>query len=117
MLSVIFQRLRQNIPFTTTYFGVLFAFWFFSTPNSSTVEDEYLEAPNLTLFGLGEDISKMRAASCDADSLWSSRQDLVVSAFQHAWKGYSQYAFGSDEYYPLEKKGENFLKKGLDLLL
>ncbi|KAI0226610.1 Endoplasmic reticulum mannosyl-oligosaccharide 1,2-alpha-mannosidase, partial [Massospora cicadina] len=68
---------------------------------------------DLACFGLGVDMTGMRSASRDNDTLWSSRQELVVSAFRHAWKGYSDFAFGKDEYYPTEKRGESFIQRGI----
>ncbi|KAK9717504.1 mannosyl-oligosaccharide alpha-1,2-mannosidase [Basidiobolus ranarum] len=45
--------------------------------------------------------------------LWEERRSTVVSAFQHAWNGYSEQAFGFDEYHPVSKTGTNMIPKGM----
>lgn len=51
------------------------------------------------------------------DPLWASRQQNVIAAFQHAWKGYSTDAFGMDEYHPLSHSGEDWLPGGIGLMV
>ncbi|RUS14175.1 endoplasmic reticulum mannosyl-oligosaccharide 1,2-alpha-mannosidase-like protein [Endogone sp. FLAS-F59071] len=51
------------------------------------------------------------------DPLWASRQQNVIAAFQHAWKGYSTEAFGNDEYRPLSHSGEDWLPGGIGLMI
>ncbi|ORY07453.1 glycoside hydrolase [Basidiobolus meristosporus CBS 931.73] len=45
--------------------------------------------------------------------IWKERRSKVVEAFQHAWKGYSEQAFGFDEYHPLTQNGTNMIPKGI----
>lgn len=51
------------------------------------------------------------------DALVASRQAKVVQAFQHAWKGYAQDAFGQDEYQPLTHTGHNWAPGGVGLMI
>ncbi|RKP37885.1 glycoside hydrolase, partial [Dimargaris cristalligena] len=44
---------------------------------------------------------------------WTARRNQVVDAFRHAWKGYRQDAFGSDEYAPMAHRGFNLSSRGL----
>lgn len=44
---------------------------------------------------------------------WNQRRDMVKAAAKHAWDAYVRDAFGSDEYYPLEKRGELMTPKGV----
>mmetsp|Transcript_212 Transcript_212/g.267 ORF Transcript_212/g.267 Transcript_212/m.267 type:complete len:655 (+) Transcript_212:88-2052(+) len=46
----------------------------------------------------------------------SDRQLEVVDAFLWAWKGYKEYAWGSDELKPLSKSENNWLGLGLTLI-
>ncbi|KAI7899066.1 glycoside hydrolase family 47 protein [Cokeromyces recurvatus] len=41
----------------------------------------------------------------------------IVDAFRHAWKGYSQDAFGKDEYQPLTHSGRNWIPGGIGLMM
>ncbi|KAI9296168.1 glycoside hydrolase [Neoconidiobolus thromboides FSU 785] len=68
---------------------------------------------DLACFGLSESILENRKLSKDKDEIWRNRQEEVIKAFQHAWKGYQENAFGYDEYYPNLKKGKNFIEGGL----
>lgn len=44
------------------------------------------------------------------------RQRQVVSAFQHAWKGYRDYAWGRDELKPISKGWINWLGVGVTII-
>lgn len=39
----------------------------------------------------------------------TKRQEAVVTAFQHAWKAYSKYAWGKDELNPVSRTGARSL--------
>ncbi|OMJ28171.1 Mannosyl-oligosaccharide 1,2-alpha-mannosidase MNS1 [Smittium culicis] len=41
------------------------------------------------------------------DSLNEERRNAVKGAMKHAWKGYSQFAFGRDEIHPVSKSWNN----------
>ncbi|KAI9498956.1 glycoside hydrolase [Zychaea mexicana] len=45
------------------------------------------------------------------------RQEQVVEAYRHAWKGYVQDAFGMDEYEPLTHQGRDWAPGGLGLMI
>ncbi|KAL7330857.1 mannosyl-oligosaccharide alpha-1,2-mannosidase, variant 2 [Mucor circinelloides] len=51
------------------------------------------------------------------DALLASRQEKIIQAFQHAWKGYSKDAFGQDEYQPLTHTGHNWAPGGVGLMI
>ncbi|KAI8068166.1 glycoside hydrolase [Gilbertella persicaria] len=51
------------------------------------------------------------------DEKTAFRQKKIVEAFQHAWKGYAQDAFGIDEYQPLTHKGHNWAPGGVGLMI
>ncbi|KAI8329903.1 glycoside hydrolase [Blakeslea trispora] len=51
------------------------------------------------------------------DEKTANRQKRVVEAFQHAWKGYAQDAFGIDEYQPLTHQGHNWAPGGVGLMM
>ncbi|RUP52116.1 glycoside hydrolase [Jimgerdemannia flammicorona] len=57
------------------------------------------------------------ATLTNADTVWASRQQNVVAAFQHAWKGYATDAFGKDEYRPLSHSGHDWLPGGIGLMI
>eukprot|EP00659_Diplonema_papillatum_P008456 gene8456-13039_t len=42
------------------------------------------------------------------ESLNACRRDAVRTAFQHSWKGYKEYAWGSDELQPVSRKPKNW---------
>jgi len=44
----------------------------------------------------------------DAEERNSRRRDRVKAAFQHSWRGYTQYAFGMDELQPRSRTGKNW---------
>ena len=48
-------------------------------------------------------------------TIWEARRDEVKEAFIHSWDGYSQYAWGFDEYRPLSKEGEQMNDQGKGL--
>jgi len=43
----------------------------------------------------------------ELDEIASARCSLVKRAMEHAWQGYSRYAFGKDELLPLSKRGQD----------
>lgn len=43
------------------------------------------------------------------------RQKRVKQAFEHAWKGYKQYAWGYDHLVPLQQKGDQWFYVGLTI--
>ncbi|KAI8149993.1 glycoside hydrolase [Fennellomyces sp. T-0311] len=52
-----------------------------------------------------------------SDDTTAYRQQRVVEAFQHAWKGYYEDAFGMDEYQPLTHQGRNWAPGGIGLMI
>uniref|UniRef100_UPI00398EBCF9 endoplasmic reticulum mannosyl-oligosaccharide 1,2-alpha-mannosidase-like isoform X2 n=1 Tax=Pristiophorus japonicus TaxID=55135 RepID=UPI00398EBCF9 len=46
----------------------------------------------------------------------NERQKAVIDAFQHAWKGYKQYAWGHDELKPISKTYSEWFGLGLTLV-
>ena len=46
----------------------------------------------------------------------TERQQAVVEMFRHAWKGYTQFAWGKDELLPLTKKGTTSYGMGLTII-
>ena len=46
----------------------------------------------------------------------TSRQEAVVDAFRHAWKGYKDYAWGRDELSPISKSSHQWFNLGLTLI-
>ena len=52
-----------------------------------------------------------------SDSETAYRQQRIVDAFRHAWKGYQQDAFGKDEYQPLSQSGHNWAPGGIGLMM
>ncbi|XP_070582176.1 endoplasmic reticulum mannosyl-oligosaccharide 1,2-alpha-mannosidase-like [Ptychodera flava] len=46
----------------------------------------------------------------------NERQQAVVNAFKHAWKGYKQYAWGHDELKPVSKRHSEWFRLGLTLV-
>lgn len=46
----------------------------------------------------------------------SERQEAVIEAFQHAWKGYKQFAWGHDELKPISKAYSEWFGLGLTLI-
>ncbi|KAL0075451.1 glycoside hydrolase [Phycomyces blakesleeanus] len=51
------------------------------------------------------------------DSQTIYRQNRIVEAFKHAWKGYVMDAFGKDEYQPLTHNGHDWAPGGLGLMI
>ncbi|KAG2213162.1 hypothetical protein INT47_011311 [Mucor saturninus] len=51
------------------------------------------------------------------DTLTASRQQQIINAFRHAWKGYSQDAYGKDEYQPLSHSGHDWAPGGVGLMI
>jgi hypothetical protein len=51
------------------------------------------------------------------DSITAARQQQIVNAFRHAWKGYSKDAFAKDEYQPLTHSGHDWAPGGVGLML
>ena len=47
---------------------------------------------------------------------FTDKQQAVISAFQHAWKAYKQYAWGKDELLPKSKKYHEWFGLGLTLI-
>ena len=43
----------------------------------------------------------------ELDEIASARCSLVKRAMEHAWQGYSRYAYGKDELLPLSKRGQD----------
>lgn len=52
-----------------------------------------------------------------SDSVTASRQQKIIDAFRHAWKGYSDDAYGKDEYQPLTHAGHNWAPGGVGLMI
>ncbi|XP_002737098.1 endoplasmic reticulum mannosyl-oligosaccharide 1,2-alpha-mannosidase-like, partial [Saccoglossus kowalevskii] len=46
----------------------------------------------------------------------NARQEAVVAAFKHAWKGYKLYAWGHDELKPISKSYSEWFRLGLTLI-
>ncbi len=46
----------------------------------------------------------------------NEKQKAVVSAFQHAWKGYRRHAWGHDHLRPLSKRHQNWFGLGLTIV-
>ena len=46
----------------------------------------------------------------------TERQQAVVEMFRHAWKGYTQFAWGKDELLPLTKEGTTSYGMGLTII-
>ncbi|XP_048488574.1 endoplasmic reticulum mannosyl-oligosaccharide 1,2-alpha-mannosidase isoform X2 [Plutella xylostella] len=46
----------------------------------------------------------------------NNRQQAVVSSFQHAWKGYKEYAWGYDNLKPVSKGASNWFSLGLTIV-
>ena len=46
----------------------------------------------------------------------TERQEEVIGAFKHAWKGYKMYAWGKDELKPISKKSNEWFNLGLTLV-
>lgn len=46
----------------------------------------------------------------------SERQEAVIEAFQHAWKGYKEFAWGHDELKPISKAYSEWFGLGLTLI-
>ena len=44
------------------------------------------------------------------------QQEAVVRAFQHAWSGYKEYAWGHDHLKPISKKYHDWFGLGLTLI-
>ncbi|KAG0173894.1 mannosyl-oligosaccharide alpha-1,2-mannosidase [Apophysomyces sp. BC1034] len=51
------------------------------------------------------------------DTLTAERQQRIVDAFRHAWKGYATDAFGRDEYQPLSHSGHDWAPGGIGLMI
>ncbi|KAJ8658821.1 hypothetical protein O0I10_005548 [Lichtheimia ornata] len=51
----------------------------------------------------------------DADAAY--KQQRIVDAFRHAWKGYATDAFGKDEYQPLRHQGRDWAPGGIGLMI
>ncbi|ORX94313.1 mannosyl-oligosaccharide alpha-1,2-mannosidase [Basidiobolus meristosporus CBS 931.73] len=49
----------------------------------------------------------------DLSSSWQERRSKVAEAFRHAWGGYTEQAFGFDEYHPVSKTSLNIIPKGM----
>lgn len=46
----------------------------------------------------------------------TSRQQAIVDAFKHAWRGYKDYAWGKDELAPISKSYSQWFNLGLTLI-
>ena len=46
----------------------------------------------------------------------NEQQKAVVAAFKHAWKGYTDYAWGHDELLPMSRRGANSFGMGLTII-
>lgn len=46
----------------------------------------------------------------------SERQEAVVGAMKHAWKGYKTYAWGHDHLKPLSRSSNDWFRLGLTLV-
>jgi mannosyl-oligosaccharide alpha-1,2-mannosidase len=51
------------------------------------------------------------------DPTMAEKQQRVVDAFRHAWKGYSNDIFGMDEYRPISHSGSNWAPGGVGLMI
>lgn len=47
---------------------------------------------------------------------FTERQQAVISAFKHAWKGYKKWAWGHDHLKPLSRKPHDWFKLGLSIV-
>ncbi|KAH7329102.1 mannosyl-oligosaccharide 1,2-alpha-mannosidase [Stachybotrys elegans] len=48
---------------------------------------------------------------------WAKRRELVVEAFELSWDAYVRYAWGYDEYHPVEKTGRKMSPEGLGWII
>lgn len=46
----------------------------------------------------------------------NERQQAIVDMFKHAWDGYTRYAWGKDELYPVTKTGSSSFGMGLTII-
>ena len=51
-----------------------------------------------------------------AEHVPNTRQQAVVDAFKHAWKGYKLYSYGKDELLPVSHKSNEWFNLGLTLI-
>ncbi|EPY52046.1 mannosyl-oligosaccharide 1,2-alpha-mannosidase [Schizosaccharomyces cryophilus OY26] len=47
----------------------------------------------------------------------SEKQNIIRETFQKSWSDYETYGWGFDEYYPIKKKGRNYLSKGIGWMI
>lgn len=80
-------------------------------------EQQHFESDNLDSSQLLFTQFPPPASLFPEDSLTASRQKQVVDAFRHAWKGYSEDAFGKDEYQPLTHSGHDWAPGGVGLMI
>ncbi|MCJ1307798.1 mannosyl-oligosaccharide alpha-1,2-mannosidase [Agyrium rufum] len=91
--------------------------WFFEVGPFATVEDA---APSKTkVKGADEWWSSLRPGRRKGkdEKLWLERREEVKEAFIQSWDGYSQNAWGYDEYHPVSKQGSQMATSGLGWII
>ncbi|KAL3284844.1 hypothetical protein HHI36_018983 [Cryptolaemus montrouzieri] len=63
---------------------------------------------------INEEVPKLKAIKFTGPT--TSRQKEVVKAFQHAWRGYKQYAWGHDHLKPISKSYHDWFGLGLTIV-
>ncbi|CAO3663942.1 unnamed protein product [Rhizopus stolonifer] len=132
-----FHSQRRNLIISTSILFILFFFYLHNTTTNDTLqaEEHQVKVEPLEPIVPLEPVVPVKPAEplvpldilftqhpppeslYPTDSLTAHRQQQVVKAFVHAWKGYSQDAFGKDEYQPLTHKGHDWAPGGLGLMM
>ncbi|KAJ3094200.1 hypothetical protein HDU97_008389 [Phlyctochytrium planicorne] len=105
------SSLRRLILVVAVFFGLsLFALYVMQNRQEESEDFDVSTPP----------VSNHKASSDRIDSgdpeLWNTRRTAVVSAFQHAWMGYTKFAMGKDELKPVSKIGHSWVHLGLTVL-
>lgn len=66
--------------------------------------------------GAGPNGGEQAANTVKPPQIQNEKQQAVVEMFRHAWKGYTQFAWGQDELLPLTKKGTSSYGMGMTII-
>ena len=61
-------------------------------------------------------VAKVASLSSKQSGNATTRQQAVVDAFKHAWRGYKDYAWGKDQLAPISKSSSQWFNLGLTLI-
>ncbi|KAI8592931.1 glycoside hydrolase [Geranomyces variabilis] len=90
-----------------------FGLWSYASRPSATPPSD---ASGTVASKVVSDVSPKKMGPPKVQSVWDTRAQSVVEAFQHAWKGYETHAWGYDELKPITHTHSTWMNVGMTII-